>query len=520
MSGRPRHLSTLDSVFLHLESERTPMHAGSLAILEGAPLHDPAGRLRLAELREHLQSRLSLMPRLRSRLAYGRPGGGEPVWVEDPSFDIAEHVRPIELDPPGSEEQLFALCSRLHTRLLDRGRPLWELWVVDGLQGDRVALVEKIHHALADGVAGVDVATVLLDSERTFDGIAGRDTPGRPGSPAASALAWRAGLLADDAIRLATLPLSRGLAAARAAARPLGLASGALRAGRALSSLATPEVVAPTTSLNDTVGPARRLCPVRLRLEDAREIQRRFGGHLNDVVLATMTGALRRLLSERGEDVAGLTLRALVPVSIRGPKDRALGNRVSAMIVSLPVHRSDPLGRLRMVQDHAETLKREEQPLVLALVLGLAARWPQTLLRAFTPAVHHQPFVNLVVTNVPGPDRPLYTMGARLLEAFPIVPLGGNLTLGVAVLSYDGQLNVGLHADPAHFPDLDRLASAVQEEFADLRRASQGRLPEPAAHGRVRRGGAPRPENSPVRTLRAGGGNGPGRPARRTREIN
>ncbi len=471
MGARYRHLRSLDAAFLHMETTRTPMHNGSIAIFEGEPFFDRNGRFKLAAVRRHIEERVSSVPELRSVVHFGRPGGGEPVWVEDESFDITHHVRLTRLSGPGSDDALCELAVALHSELLDRTRPLWEMWLVEGLEGNRVAMIQKVHHALADGVSGMHLATALLDVRR--HPLRGEERPrwGRPDPPASPGA-----LLVDDLAQAAAVPIRAGERYARdllhpvkALRRAAGLASG-------LESFMTPEIVAPRSSLNRQVASGRRLALLRVRLSEVKLVERRFGATVNDVILAAVTAGLRRVLEERGDPVDRLDLRALVPVSVRQAEaQEQLGNRVSAMFVSLPVHRPDALGRLRLVQDEVGTLKSRHQIMASQWLLDLTNRWPQAALAAASWIVHHQPFINLVVTNVPGPQFPLYMMGSEMLEVFPIVPLGGNLTVGVAILSYNGQLTLGVHVDPDKFSDLGTLIEGMDRGFLELAEAATGR---------------------------------------------
>ncbi len=463
-------LSSLDASFLHLESPETPMHVGALGIFDGAPFRDGSGRFRLAEVRTLVASRLHLIPRFRKRLMTVPMEQGRPIWVDDDRFDISHHVRLTALPGPGGREQLLTLTGRIEAQLLDRSHPLWELWFVEGLEGGRVALVQKTHHALVDGVSGVDVATVLLDftPEPTV-----LDAPAWLPAPAPSATQ----LLRDTWVERSTQPTEmvrsvRGLARTpqRAAARTAKVA-GALR------TLVDGSPLAPRTSFNVPVGRRRRFTGVPVPLADVKAIRAEHGGTVNDVVLAAVSGALRRRLIGRGDDVP-TALRALCPVSVRAESEHLhLGNRLSVMVVELPVGEPDPMARLQAIGEETCHLKEREQPAGPAFILDLTEYAAPSVLGVAARLAHRQPFVNLIVTNVPGPQEPLYCLGARMLEAYPMVPLSGNMSLGVAILSYCGMLHFGLYADGDAWPDLDELAEDIRAAFAELLPAGSASAP-------------------------------------------
>lgn len=457
-------LSSLDASFLHLETADTPMHVGALAVFDGEQFFDASGRFRLAELRALVAARLHLIPRFRRRLMTVAMDQGRPIWVDDQHFDISYHVRLTTLPQPGTQDQLLALTARIEATRLERTRPLWELWFVDGLEDGQVALVQKTHHALVDGVSGVDVATVLLD----FDSDAARPdapewVPNPPPSPRR--------LLADTMTERATEPSELARSVRGAARTPQRAVTRAGQVGRALRSFAERSPLAPRTSLNVSVGRRRDFVGVRVSLDDVREIRAKLGGTVNDVVLAMVAGALRRRLTARGETVPD-HLRVLCPVSVRGSDQHAeLGNQVSAMFVDLPTGEPDPAARLHAIRRTTDDLKAREQAVGAAFLLNLTQYAAPALLGLAARLVHRQPFVNLVVTNVPGPQVPLYCLGAQMREAYPMVPLSGNLGLGVAVLSYCGVLHFGLYADADAHPDLRELGEDLTTAVAELRHA-------------------------------------------------
>ncbi len=444
------------------------MQVGALTVFEGEPFFGPDGHFRLAEVRDLVASRLHRIPRFRKRVQRVPLDVGQPIWVDDDRFDIGYHVRHTALPAPGDRSQLLGLFERLQAQLLDRARPLWELWFVEGLEGGHVGLIQKTHHALVDGISGVDVATVLLDFTPTpvVD-----DPPAWRPEPAPSPGRLLLDTVSDDV---------NGLA---------GRATGDLdgsevetvidrftRVARSVTTLAETGLVAPRTSLNRPVGRARRFAGVRVPLDEVKAVRRELGGTINDVVLAGVAGGLGQLLDARGELDPDLTLKAFCPVSVRDDHEHlALGNRISAMVVPLPVGEVDPVRRLERVRAATDHLKEREQAVGAATLLNLTEYAAPTLLSLGARLVHRQPFCNLVCTNVPGPQTPLYCMSARMLEAYPMVPLSKNMNLGVAILSYCGSLHIGLLADRDTWPDLAVLEAGVEELFAALHKAATER---------------------------------------------
>jgi diacylglycerol O-acyltransferase / wax synthase len=452
-AGRYQRLSVQDAGFLCLEHAGLPQHVAILAVAEGGPLHGPDGRLRVNAVRQQFGGRLQLVPRLRQRVLWHRVGQGLPLWVDDPGFDLANHVRTVQVPTPGGQRELLGLCDELCLRLLDRTRPLWELWLVTGLVGGQVGLVLKLHHSLADGLAAVQIAGLLLD------GTADAPSPTPPlWQPQPTPSGWA--LLADNlagrratlAAALARLGHPGKLAAqARALAGAAQMAAGGRRHQR-------------RSVLRRPVGGRRRLAVVRAQLAEVKAVAHGHGATVNDLLLAAVTGGLRALLLARGTPTDGLTLYASVPVALRAQADTAgLGNQVGLMVVPLPVGEPDPTQRLQHIT--RATIERKRRPERLA---SLRPAGSLTILRALNHYSRHQRIVDLFVTNVPGPQHPLYLLGARLLEAFPIVQVAGNVPLSVAVLSYAGQLNIGIQSDPDGLPNLDIFADGLRRSLEEL----------------------------------------------------
>jgi diacylglycerol O-acyltransferase / wax synthase len=485
MPTHPDRLTGLDSSFLHLEQGASHMHVAGAMVLHGRP---PA----YDELIEQIVSRLHLVPRYRQRLAFVPLHQGRPVWVDDPHFNVAFHVRHTALPRPGGEAQLKRLCGRIFSQALDRARPMWELWLVEGLSDDRFALLSKTHHALVDGISGVDIATVLFDTSPDPVGVspppAGEWTP-RP-------LPSDAQLLADALIERATAPaeMARGVRAAlrgprHVASRLAGAAVGVGAVARAgLRS-------APPSPLNVRIGPHRRFTWVRGDLQQFKTIKNALGGTVNDVVLAAVAGALGRHLRRHDELQPDTVLRAMVPVSVRADVERgALGNRVAAMWASLPVGEPDPVSRLLAISDEMGGVKESGQAVGAQVLTELSGFAPPTIMAQAARLSARQRMFNLVVTNVPGPQIPLYMLGRRLERMYPMVPLAANQALGIAIMSYDGQLNFGLNADYDALPDVELLAVDLTAAIAELVEAA-GVVPAAAqpAPQRRRPGGRPAP---------------------------
>jgi WS/DGAT/MGAT family acyltransferase len=459
----PDRLGAVDETYLTVEGPGTPMQVGSIGIFEAAGLCDRRGRLRLAEVRERIAARLGLLPRLRQRLAEVPFGVNRPVWVDDEAFDIAHHVDAVPLGPPYDEAALLRLAEQIAVEPLDRTRPLWHLRFVTGLDGDRVALIERAHHALIDGVSGVDVSLVLLDT--TPDAPAGsfeRWTPRRAPTPGE--------LFVGGVADRWTAPFELAARATRALFHPVTFTRGAADVANALAALRRDGVRAPECSLNRALGSTRELIVVREQLEAVRKAGAPAGATVNDVVLAAVGGGLRDLFLARGESLPpDRTVKVLIPVSLRtGSQSAALGNRVGGLLLSLPIGIGDPGERLRGVIAATRALKASREATTADLLLQAANLLPPSVAHVVQRGVNRQPLVNLVVTNVPGPDFPLYALGSRMLEAFPVVPLGAQMTLEVAVLSYDGALNLCVTADRTACADAEVFAGGLRRGFESL----------------------------------------------------
>jgi WS/DGAT/MGAT family acyltransferase len=455
-------LSSIDASFLTNETSSAHMHVGAILIFEGPP---PA----YDDFLEHVESRLHLVPRFRQKLTFPPVETGRPFWVDDPHFHLAYHVRHTALPSPGSEEQLRNIAGRLFSQQLDRSKPLWELWLVQGLEQNRFALITKTHHALVDGVSGVDIATVLFDLKPVPEPIEPeRDWIPQP-APSSAELAARG---IAGAVR-APVHLARRVA--RAASHPERTARRVIEAGEALAEVAWNFTnPAPEVPLNTEIGSHRRFAWSRAELDDFKRIKNVFGGTVNDVVLTVVSGALRSWLRSRGIKTEGLELRALVPVSIRGEDQHdQLGNRIAAMRGPLPVYIEDPVRRLNTVRGAMDGLKESKQALGAEVISRFNDFAPPTLLAQASRINFSTRLFNLIVTNVPGPQIPLYVLGRELQDVFPVAFLPENHGLAIAIMSYNGGIDFGLLGDYDAMEDIDMLATGLSESLAELLAAAE-----------------------------------------------
>jgi diacylglycerol O-acyltransferase / wax synthase len=455
-------LTALDASFLHQEGPESHMHIGALTVFDAPPPH-------FDDLLALIASRLHLVPRYRQRLARTPLDRGRPVWIDDRAFRLEYHVRHVALPAPAGREQLLALVSRTFSTQLDRRRPLWELSFVEGLEHGGFALIFKTHHAVIDGVAGVDLATVIFDLDSDDDAEQQSPPPWTPAPNPGQLAMMTLGAARDarDGVTLLGSALSAGAHPRQAASRLLEAVEGV---GEIVWAALNP---APETPLNVPIGPYRRFVTVSGRLADFKTIKNAFGGTVNDVVLAVVTGALRSFLRSRGVRTDGLELRALVPVSLRGAGDGAngddvIGNRLAAMRAPLPVYIADPRARLAAVRESMDGIKESRQALGAEVLAGVQNFAPPTILAQASRINFSTRLFNLLVTNLPGPQVPLHVLGREIREVYPIAFLPRDHALAVAIMSYNGQLNFGLLADSQALPELDRLADWVDEATAEL----------------------------------------------------
>ena len=465
-------LSPLDASFLYMEDRTTPMHVGGVVIVDA-----PDGGFDYEQLVLLVSERLSQVPRYRQKIRWVPGHLANPVWVDDAQFDVTYHVRRGALPRPGTDEQLRDLVGRLQSRPLDRARPLWEVYLVEGLSGNRVAIITKTHHAVVDGVAALDIGSVMLDQTPEP-----RATPSGSWDPQAppsgvelvgeALVDWlrRPAHVAEAASTAAFAALTDARRFAGAAGRTV---TGVLSAARSQASSA------PDSPLNATIGEQRRFGMTATSLEDYKLVRKAHGGTVNDVVLAVVAGALRSWLLTRGERVTPSTsVRATVPVSIRSDAPEAgssdsggsTGNRVASYFVELPVGEPDPVVRLSQISYEMEAHKAAQQFVGAEALIGLTGFAPPTLHAAAARLASDwsRRVFNLVVTNVPGPQFPLYAAGARMQSLYPVVPLAKGQAVSVGITSYNGGVYYGLNADRDAMPDVDVLAQCIEESLEEL----------------------------------------------------
>jgi diacylglycerol O-acyltransferase len=467
-------LTALDNSFLALERPNAYMHVASTMIMHAGPLKKPDGGIDALAIRRLVESHLHMIPRYRQKLEW-IPLFNHPVWVDDPRFKLDYHVRHTALPRPGNDEQLKALSARIMEQHLDRRRPLWEMWIVEGLEGDRFAIINKVHHCMIDGVSGVDILRVLMSMTPEVEL---HDSPAYIPRRAPSTTE----LLQHEVARQASLPLRvlSGVSHVVAEAEDIrrNLVTGARQVGTALGGSLRPAVATP---LNDEIGPHRRFDWLVMSLDEIKTVRKSLGGSLNDIVLTVVTGAVRRFLKRRQCDPARIhPFRVMAPVSVRNDDERGqLGNRVSAWLVDLPIDEADPRKQLDRVSRITNDLKNARGA-VAAEILTQAAEWtPSTLLSLAGRNVSRWLPFNMVVTNVPGPQFPMYMMGAEMETTFPHVPLTDNLGLGIALMSYNGRLCWGFNADYDLVPDLKAFIGFIRDAFDDLKKAAAARTTGP-----------------------------------------
>jgi WS/DGAT/MGAT family acyltransferase len=458
-------LSYLDASFLALETKTSHMHVAGVALFDAAPLKGEDGGIDIARIRSHVESKLRYIPRYRQRLDWV-PMGRHPVWVDDEHFSIDYHLRHTSLPRPGNEAQLKQQAGRIVSTPLDRSKPLWELWVVEGIDDDRFGLIAKIHHCMIDGISGVDLTTILLNITPTSEIEEPEEWVPRP-YPTHTQLAVAesariTGRIVDRLTHLSEA-VRDGVTLSdrtrdKSAAALTSLRSGWLRA-------------ADRTPLNPEIGPNRRFDWTDTPLQEIKALKNKLGGSVNDVVLAITAGAVRRfLIDERDYDVSGATFRVMNPVSTRSADQRgALGNQVAMWLLELPIQEADPRARFEKVKQETLNLKKTNQALGAATLVEISSGTPITLLslanRVVGPRI--RPF-NMTVTNIPGPQFPMYLLESEMLANYPMVPLWSQHGIGVALFSYNGRLLWGIHADYDTLPDSDRFLSAIQASFREL----------------------------------------------------
>jgi diacylglycerol O-acyltransferase len=463
MGSKYERLNAIDEAFFSIEQKNAPMHLASILVFEAGELRQPDGGVNATAIRAHIASTLHRVPRYRQKIAW-IPFAGRPVWVDDRRFDLDHHVRHTSLPRPGNDGQLKRLSAHIMEQPLDRDRPLWQLHIVEGMEGGRFALIAKVHHCMVDGVSGIDLLKVLLNP---LPGVDSTDPPRftpRP-SPGGFEL-YRDEMLRRIARRVKALR-DLGSFLAHPVDAPQSVRSRVAALSKLLEGMFRRPSPAP---FNRPISAQRRIDWLTMALEPIEGIRRSLGGSLNDVVLSVVSGALRRYLTRRKVRVSAMTFRAMTPISLRAEHQHgALGNKVSAWIVDLPVSEPSPRERLRRIHRATQELKASTQP-VGATVVTEMSEWTYSPLLVSLTAKHLTRLLpcNLVVTNIPGPQFPVYMLSATMCEAFPLVPLTDGLGLNVAVMSYDGKLCWGFNADYDLVPDLDVFVRAMKEAFQEL----------------------------------------------------
>jgi WS/DGAT/MGAT family acyltransferase len=485
MTTYHERLSAQDAVFLELENANTPLHIGATAIFDVTPIRRPDGTLPVDSIRAVIASRMGMLPRYRMRIMW-TPISGHPVWIDDDCFHVRHHLQLVQLPPPGDARALDEVVTEFLSHKLDRGRPLWEILIVDGLENGRAAAVLKAHHALTDGVSGVDMMMLMLSLNPSS---LVPDPPAWTPRPAPTPRE----LIESDLRHRASLSLG-WLGSVREGVRTPGalLASardrvlGAAESSRALFRAGI------DTPLNATLGSNRSLYTLRVELDIIKGLKNFFGGTLNDVVVAIVAGALRRFLSDRGVPVDGIELRAIIPVSTRSDVERGtLGNKLAVLVAPLAAGEADVRKRIETTRETMEGLKSSKQALGVEVLTAIAELAVPAVMTSALEYLLSRRSANLMITNIRGPSDPFYCLEAPMLEAYPAPPLWTGQTLAVGVLSYGGFLHWGLVVDPDRLPDADQLVDAVRNEIAELEKLAHQDTSPPRR--RRKRGAADRP---------------------------
>lgn len=455
-------MSSIDASFLHIENDTTPMHIGGVSTFEGpAPPFE--------QLQEMIEGKLELVPRYRQKVRFVPLGAGPPVWIDDPHFKLDYHLRHTALPAPGSDAQLRKMAARVFSGNLDRARPLWEVWMIEGLEGERWALLSKVHHSMVDGVAATDLMSVMLSDapEPSASSWQPKPEPSDPELLVRTIAGWarRPGELANaltDTLRTPRQTLgsltqtAKAMASASRSLRPVG-----------------------ASSLTGPVGPHRVWSWATVRLQDVKTVRAEFGGTVNDVVLTAITNGFAQLLRSRGEEVAAdRVVRTMVPVSVRREGEKGVyNNRVSAVFAGLPVGLEDPLQRLASIRAEMDGIKESKQAVAGDVLASLSGYAPPILLAVGSRLVTTAPRLNMhtATTNVPGPQQPVNTLGRKMLASYPFVPVVGSVRIVVAIFSYDGGLYFGVTGDYDGAPDIDVLTAGIEDGAQALLQLAAGR---------------------------------------------
>jgi WS/DGAT/MGAT family acyltransferase len=459
-------LTAVDAMFLDLEETHVHMHVGAVALFDAAPLTNADGELEIDRIRSVVEAALPNSSRFRQKLSWV-PLFGHPVWVDDERFNLNFHLRHTSLPRPGDIRLLKRLAGRILSQKLDRGKPLWEMWVIEGIEDDRFAIIAKAHHCMVDGISGLDLLAGMLraDPDPTLEPTCSwypRPSPSRRR------------LLGKELLHRASWPLSAIRSAGRVLGNPREMLGDLEEIVSGLGEVLTTGL-RPTAStpLNPDIGPHRRFDWAGIDLAAVKEVKTRLGGTVNDVVLATAAGAIGRFLRQRGIELEGAVFRAQIPMSIRARAElESAGNRVVMLLADLPIDERDPHRRFDRVLQTTTRLKKSSQRAGVEFFESLSNSTLTSLFLFFARIATWQRSFNIVVTNVPGPQFPVYLLGARMQEIYPLVPLAGNQGLGIALFSYDGRLYWGLNADWDALPDIHGMVKGLHEEFESLHKTA------------------------------------------------
>jgi WS/DGAT/MGAT family acyltransferase len=457
-------LGPQDASFLYLETPTVHQHVGGLAILD--PSTRPDGALRIEDLMEVIGSRLNLAPRFRQRVLFPPLSAARPVWADDADFDIDFHMRRAALPSPGGRKELVDYVQRVISRPLDRTKPLWEMYLIEGMEGGMSALLTKVHHAMVDGIAAIDLASAIFDVTREPQILT--PPPWTPEPEPTRAELLRAALEEQlrNPVRTALEAIERAMSAPSRVARQV------LTTLEGITAVLG-KGIAPPSPLNRRVGANRRFAMMEAPVSSFKDVKNALGGTVNDVVLATVAGAMHRLLRYRREPTRDRFLRAMVPVSVRSNDQQdAMGNRVSSWLVDLPVGPMGAKRRLTLIRRITEDLKESKQALGAEFLMNIGTWAPPTIHGMAARLAARSRLINLVVSNVPGPQIPLYIAGARLVASYPIMPIAENMGLSIACTSLAGTMAFGLTADWDTLPDIEYLAAAMDESLSELLKAA------------------------------------------------
>ncbi len=461
--ARPsKRMNAADAWFLYFEKPQAPLHIGSLGIFEGT--------VPVQRTIDGLAQRLHLIPRYRQRAVFPPLFSGHPAWADDPNFSLDRHIRLVKLPAPGAERQLFDLTGEIFSEMLPRDRPLWDITVIHGLEGERTGYISRVHHCLVDGVSGVELLLALLDLVPDPPPTLPPAKPWEPEPWTGPVLSWAETMLdswSRGALALVDSPVNL--------LDPAGTLKWVTDFARALMGALPSAVRLPSPTIwNRPLSRQRRPAFNELSLQEVRAIRAELGGTINDVVLTILGGALGRYLEQRGVDTKGRKLRLMTPVNVRDESQQGqLGNRVSMMLPELPVGIDDPLQRLTAVRKEMDKMKSREQGRAFDQFIRLTDNAPAAFHALAGVGGIPRGMVNLVCTNVPGPLIPLYGSGHRMLAMYPLLPLAGDMGIGIAITSYDKSLYFGVMSDPTIVPDVERIRDFIDEEFRRLREAAR-----------------------------------------------